>query len=73
MKTSFLMTVGALPLLLPGAAVAQSASMTNAGNWGGGWMAGVGGMSGYAGVWMPVLLVIALVVLFALVITQKRK
>lgn len=73
MKTSFPTTVGALSLLLPGAAVAQSANMMNAGNWDGGWMAGVGGMGGYVGVWMPVLLIIAVVVLFALVITEKRK
>lgn len=73
MKTLFAMTVGALPLLLPGAAVARSKSMMNAGNWGGGWMGGVGGMDAYAGVWMPVLVVIAFVVLFALVITQNHK
>ena len=69
MKTLFAMTVAALPLLLPGAAVA----MMQGGNWGGGWMAGVDGMGGHAGVWIPVLLVIAVVVLLALVITQKRK
>ena len=73
MKTLFAMTVGALPLLLPGAAYAQSGNMMNGGNWGGGWMAGYGGMGGYAGAWIPVLLGIALVVLLALVITQKRK
>jgi len=70
MKTLFAMTVSAFPLLLPGAAYAQSGNMMNGGNWGGGWMAGYGG---YAGVWIPVLLVIAVVVLLALVITQKRK
>ncbi len=73
MKTLFAMTIAALPLLLPGAALAQSGSMMNAGNWGGGWMAGVGALGGYAGAWMPVLPFVALVVLVALVITQKRK
>lgn len=67
------MTVGALPLLLSGAAYAQSGNMMNTGNWGGGWMAGYAGMSGYAGAWIPVLLVIAVVVLVALVIAQERK
>ncbi|MBE0614606.1 MAG: hypothetical protein IH604_13130 [Burkholderiales bacterium] len=73
MKASFAMIVGALPLLLPGAAVAQGGNMMNTGNWGGGWMGGVGGMGGYAGPWTSALLVIAVLVLLALVITQKRK
>lgn len=73
MKTLLAVTAGALPLLLPGAAFAQSANMMNGGNWGGGWMGGYGGMGGYAGVWIPVLLVFALVVLLALVITNKSE
>jgi uncharacterized membrane protein len=67
MKALLAKTVGALSLLLPGAAFAQSGNMMNGGASGGGWM------GGYGGAWMPTLLLVAVVALVVWVVTQKRK
>ena len=66
MKILFATAVGTLPLLVTGAAAAQSGPMMNGGMWGGGWM------GGYGGYWAPVLLVVV-VGLVAWIALQKRK
>ena len=73
MKTLLAMAVGTVPLLATGVAFAQNGNMMNGGTGGGGWMGGYGGMGGYAGIWVPTLLVIAVVGLVAWIVTQKRK
>ena len=55
---------GAVPLLTGGAALAQSGNMMG-GSWGDGWMGGYGGM------WMPILLVVAIVAIVVLVMRRK--
>ena len=47
--------------------------MMNGGIGSGGWMNGYGAMGGYGGIWVPTLLVIAVVGLVAWIVTQKRK
>ncbi len=66
MKILFATAAGALPLLVTGAAAAQSGHMMNGGMWDGGWM------GGYGGYWVPVLLVVV-VGLVAWIVLQKRK
>ena len=66
MKNFFATAVGTLPLVVTGAAAAQSGPMMNGGMWSGGWM------GGYGGYWVPVLLVVV-VGLVAWIVMQKRK
>lgn len=66
MNNLFTKAAGTLPLLITGAASAQSGPMMNGGMWGGGWM------GGYGGYWVPVLLVVV-VGLVAWIVMQKRK
>jgi len=66
MKTLQALASTAVPLLLSGAASAQSSSMMN------GSMGNTGWMGGYGGYWMPVLLVVV-VGLVAWIVMQKRK
>jgi len=74
MKTLLARAAGAVSVLAAGAANAQNANMMNGGgSWGGGWMSGYGGMGGYGGIWVPTLLVIAVVGLVVWIVTQKRK
>jgi ABC-type cobalamin transport system permease subunit len=47
--------------------------MMNGGTASGGWMNGYGAMGGYGGIWVPTLLVIAVVGLVAWIVMQKRK
>jgi ABC-type cobalamin transport system permease subunit len=47
--------------------------MMNGGTGSDGWMNGYGAMGGYGGIWVPALLVIAVVGLVAWIVTQKRK
>ncbi len=58
---------GLVPLLSTGAALAQSGHMTNSG------MGGFGWMGGYGGIWLPILVVIAVAGLVAWVVKQKGK
>jgi uncharacterized membrane protein len=67
MKTLHAMVVGTVPLLTTSASWAQNGNMMNGGNWGGGWM------GGYGGIWMPLLLVIAVAGLVAWIIRRGRK
>ena len=60
-------TIAAVSLLAAGAASAQNANMMNGGNWGAGWM------TGYGGVWVPILLVVAAVGVVAWIISRKDK
>ena len=60
------MTAGAVPVLATNASWAQSGNMMNGGMWDGGWM------TGYGGIWGPVLLVVA-VGLVVWVVMQRRK
>ena len=67
MKTRFALTVGSVPLLASGVALAQSGNMMDGGMWGMGWM------GGYGGVWGPILLVVVIVGIVVLVRQQKGK
>ena len=67
MKTLFALTVGSVPLLASGVALAQSGNMMDGGMWGMGWM------GGYGGVWGPILLVVVIVGIVVLVRQQKGK
>jgi hypothetical protein len=66
MKSLLVKVAGTLPILVTGAASAQSGPMMNGG------MGGYGWMGGYGGYWVPVLLVIV-VGLVAWIVMQKRK
>lgn len=66
MKNLFAPAVSVAAALTTGVASAQSGSMMDGGHWGGGWMAG------YGGVWVPVLLVVV-VGLVAWIVMRKRK
>lgn len=68
MKNFLSMTVGAVPLLTSGVALAQTGTMMGGGNSGFGWMGGYGG-----GVWMPLLLIVVIVALVLFVIRRKDK
>lgn len=67
MKKLRLVTVGAVPLLTSGVALAQTVDMM------GGDHSGFGWMGGYGGVWMPVLLIVVVVALVVLVIQRTGK
>ncbi len=73
MKSLFAMAVGTMTLFASGVSFAQSGSMMNGGASGDGWMNGYGAMGGYGGVWLPALLVIAIVGIVAFVVAQRRK
>ena len=73
MKTLLATVVGTASLLTSSISLAQNASMMNAGTGSGGWMNGYGAMGGYGGIWVPTLLVVAVVGLVAWVVTQRRK
>ena len=66
MKNVIALAVGSVPFLGSGVASAQNGNMMNGGMSGGGWM------SGYGGIWGPILLVVA-IGLVAWVIMQERK
>lgn len=68
MKTLLAMTVGAVPLLISGVALAQTGTMMGGGNSGFGWMGGYGG-----GAWMPLLLIVVVVALVVLIVQRKDK
>ena len=67
MKTLLAMAVGTALLLATGASLAQTGNMMS------GDMGGVGWMGGYGGIWVPILVVIAVVGLVAWVVKQKGK
>ena len=66
MKNVFALAVGTVPVVVPGAALAQGGSMMYGSMGSGGWM------GGYGGYWVPVLLVVV-VGLVAWVVMQRRK
>lgn len=68
MKKMLGMAVGAVAFLAAEPSVAQNANMMD-----GGGMGGFGWMGGYGGIWVPILLVIAVVVLVAWFVKQKGK
>ena len=59
--------VGLVPLVSAGVASAQSGQMMNGG------MGGYGWMGGYGGIWLPILLVVAVAGVVAWVVKQKGK
>jgi len=59
--------VGAVPLLVTGVSLAQNGNMMNGGMWGVGWM------GGYGGIWVPTLLVAAVVGLVVWVVKRNRR
>lgn len=65
MKHLLAIAVGIVPAFATGGALAQSGYMMNGG------MSGVGWMGGYGGIWVPVLLVIAVVGLVAWLVKRK--
>ena len=65
MKILLGMTVAAVPLLATDLASAQNANAMNPGNWGSGWM------GGYGGIWMPILMVVAVVGLVVWIVKRK--
>ena len=70
MKKPYAPALSITAALASGAAAAQSGTMMNGGDWGGGWMGGHGGF------WMPVLLVVGVVVCVGFVawlVIAKRK
>jgi uncharacterized membrane protein len=73
MKTLLATVVGTASLLISDVSLAQNGSMMNGGTGSGGWMNGYGAMGGYGGIWVPTLLVIAVVGLVVWIVTQKRK
>jgi hypothetical protein len=73
MKTLLATIVGTASLLTSSISLAQNGSMMNGGTGSDGWMNGYGAMGGYGGIWVPTLLVIAVVGLVAWIVTQKRK
>lgn len=66
MKTLLAMAIGTAPLLATSASFAQGGNMMNGGMWSGGWMGGYGAM------WLPILIVIALVALVVWIVNQKK-
>jgi hypothetical protein len=69
MNTLLAMVLGTVPLWSGGVALAQNETMMN----GGGWMGQYGGMGGYGGIYVPILLIIAVAGLVAWVVKQKGK
>ena len=67
MKIYLFTTLCAGAFLTAGAATAQSGHMMNDSAWGGGWMAG------YGVIWVPLLLVLMAVGVFALLVQRKSK
>lgn len=67
MKDWIALTTQAVPLWFNGSAAGQSGSMTEGGIWGAGWLVGLGG------VWIPILLVLAVLGGVAWVILTNRK
>ena len=67
MKTFLFTALCAVALLTAGASTAQSGHMMNDSAWGGGWMAG------YGVIWVPLLLVLMAVGVFALLVQRKSK
>ena len=73
MKTLLAMAVGMVTLLATGVSLAQNGNMMNGGTGSDGWMNGYGAMGGYGGMWLPILVVIAVAGLVAWIVSQKRK
>ena len=59
MKNVLVWAAGAVAVVATGVTWAQSGNMMNGGGWGAGWM------NGYGGVWVPILLAIAIIGLVA--------
>lgn len=73
MKILLAPVVGAASLLTSSISLAQNGSMMNGGTGSGTWMNGYGAMGGYGGIWVPILLVIAVAGVVAWIVAQKRK
>lgn len=67
MKILQFMAVAPVSLLAAGVSLAQSGNMMDGGMWSGGWM------SGYAGIWMPILLVVVIAGAVAWVVKRGGK
>jgi len=65
MKTLLATVVGTVSLLAAGVSLAQTGNMMNGG------MASAGWMGGYGGIWLPMLLVIAVVGLVVWIVQRK--
>jgi len=67
MKTFFTVTVAMVALLTTGVSMAQNSNMMTGGSWSTGWM------GGYGGIWMPIVLVIAVAGLVAWILKRDGK
>lgn len=67
MRTLLVMVIATVSMLATGASWAQTGNMMNGGMWNGGWMGGYGGM------WVPILLAIAVIALVVWIIGRGGK
>lgn len=67
MKTLFAISIATASLLATGASFAQNGNMMNGSSW------GFGSMSGYGGIWTPILLAIVVAGVIAWIIGRKGK
>lgn len=66
MKNLLATAVGMVLLFANSVSIAQSGHMMNGNSWG-------GGMGGYGGAWLPILLIAVLVALVVWVVTKNKK
>ena len=71
MKTLLVMAIATVSILLTGASWANDGSMMHGGAWSGGWMGGW--MGGYGGMWVPILLAIAVIALVVWIVRRGGK
>lgn len=67
MKKLLTTGMGSASMFAANAALGQTGHMMNDGGWGMGWM------GGYGGVWVPILLVVAVAAAVAVFMQRKRK
>ena len=67
MKTLLVLAIATVSLLATGVSWAQNTPMMNGGMWSSGWMGGYGGM------WMPILLAIAVIALVVWIVRRSGK
>lgn len=71
MKTLLVLAIATVSLLATGVAWAQNTNMMNGGMWNSGWMGGW--MGGYGGMWVPIVLAIAVIALIVWIVRRSGK
>ena len=71
MKSLLVFAIATVSLLATGVSWAQNGNMMNGGMWSGGWMGGW--MGGYGGMWVPILLAIAVIALVVWIVRRSGK